>query len=114
MHLPDGGEDLQHIGARDFRDGYLPDVREGVEFQAARPVPRVSRTAPAGPLSLEHGRGDFGEAMHAQGAAFLGQRIPVFAGKLAGASAFSRASAIETKATLPSPSSCLRPRTTSC
>ena len=56
---------------------------KSVAFQAAQPVPRVSRTAPAGLLLLQHARSGFGEAGHALGAAFLCQRVTALAGQLA-------------------------------
>ena len=59
--------------------GILPMRRKSVAFQAAQPVPRVSRTAPAGLLLLQHARSGFGEAGYALGAAFLCQRVTALA-----------------------------------
>ena len=49
LPVPDGREDLQHVGARHFRDRHLADAREGVAFQAAQPGLRVLAVAPGGP-----------------------------------------------------------------
>ena len=54
LRVPDGGEDLEHVGARHLRDRHPPDPREDVHLEAAIPVPRHRRTAPPGALLLDH------------------------------------------------------------
>ena len=82
LRVPDGREDLQHVGARHLRDRHLPDVQEGVQCQTAEPVPWVGRTPPPSPLLLDHAPSGFGERGYAQGAALLGQRVAARAGEL--------------------------------
>ena len=42
LRVPDGREGLQHVGACYLRDRHIPDAWEGVELQAAKPVPFVN------------------------------------------------------------------------
>ena len=83
LPVPDGREDLEHVGARDLRDGHLADAREGEPPQARHPLAGVSPIAPAGPLLFQHTRGGFGKGRYALGAALLRQWVPALAGKLA-------------------------------
>ena len=57
------------------------DTREGVKFQSAKPVPRVGRAAPSGPLLLDHALGGLGEGGYADGPALLGEWIAARAGE---------------------------------
>ena len=81
LPVPDGREDLEHVGAGDLRDGHLADAREGEPPQARHPLAGVSRVAPAGPLLFQHTGGGFGKGRYALGAALLRQRVPALAGK---------------------------------
>ena len=77
LRVPDGSEDLQHVGARDLRDRHLPNAREGVPLEGQDPVAAVRPTSPAGLLLFYHTRGGFGEARYALPTTLLGKRVAV-------------------------------------
>ena len=81
--VPDGREDLQHVGTRNLRDRHLADAREGEPPQARDPLAGVSRIAPSGPLLFQHTRGGFGEGGDGLAASLLGERVPTLASELA-------------------------------
>ena len=57
LRVPDGSEDLQHIGARDLRDRHLPDAWEGVPLEGQDLRAAVRPTSLAGLASvLPHAR----------------------------------------------------------
>ena len=137
LDVPDGRQDLQHVGRVDFRDRPATDAREGVPFEAPPPVLRVPPAASPATLRLEHALGGFGEGGNALCAALLGEGgrplapgprggdlpFPGVRGRVAPsppdhaslrlARASSRALASGTSAAAPSPSSRRRPRMTS-
>ena len=82
LDVPDRSEDLQHVGTRHIRDRHLADARKGIAPQARHPLIGWPRIPPAGPLLFHHGRGSLGEARHASGEAFLGERVAALAGHL--------------------------------
>ena len=82
-HVPDGREDLKHVGTVNLTDRPVADARDGVPLQAAQPVLRLLRTAPARPLLLDYGGCGPGEGGHAPGAAPLGERVAARAAELA-------------------------------
>ena len=82
LRVPDGSEDLQHVGASDLRPRYLPDAREGVPLEGQDPLAAVRPTSPAGLFLLHHTRGGFGEARHALRTTLLGKRVAALAGQL--------------------------------
>ena len=81
--VPDGREDLQHVGAGHLRHQSPSDPREGVGFQAAKPGARVSGVAPSGLFLFQHARRGGGKGRRDLGAALLGQRVAALAGDLA-------------------------------
>ena len=83
LPVPDGREDLKHVGARDLGDRHLADAREGEPPQAGQPLAGVIPTAPAGLLLFQHKRSRFGKGRNALGAALLGERVSAFTGQLA-------------------------------
>ena len=83
LRVPDGGEDLQHVGARDLRHRHLPDTREGVPLEGQDPLAAVRPTSPAGALLFHHTRGGFSEARYALRTTLLGKRVAALAGQLA-------------------------------
>ena len=82
LRVPDGSEDLQHVGARDLRDRHLPDAREGVPLEGQDPLAALRPTSPAGLLLFHNTRGGFGEAWHALRTTLLGKRVAALAGQL--------------------------------
>ena len=83
LRVPDGSEDLKHVGASDLRDRHLPDAREGVPLEGQDPLAAVRPTSPAGLLLFYHARGGFGEARYALPTMLLGKRVAALAGQLA-------------------------------
>ena len=83
LRVPDGSEDLQHIGARDLRHRHLPDTWEGVPLEGQDPLAAVRPTSLAGLLLFHHMCGGFGEAWHALRTTFLCERVATLAGQLA-------------------------------
>ena len=83
LRVPDGSEDLQHVGASDLRDRHLPDAREGVPLEGQDPLAAVRPISPAGLLLFYHTRGGFGEARYALPTTLLGKRVAALAGQLA-------------------------------
>ena len=82
LRVPDGSEDLQHVGASDLRDRHLPDAREGVPLEGQDPLAAVRPISPAGLLLFYHTRGGFGEARYALPTTLLGKRVAALAGQL--------------------------------
>ena len=78
--VPDGREDLEHVGARNLRDRHLADAREGQPPQARHPLAGVSRVAPSGPLLFQQTGGGFGEGRDALATSLLDERVPALAG----------------------------------
>ena len=83
LRVPDGSEDLQHIGASDLRHRHLPDTREGIPLEGQHPLAAVRPTSLAGLLLFHHMCGGFGEAWHALRTTFLCERVATLAGQLA-------------------------------
>ena len=83
LGVPDGLEDLQHVGARHLGDGPRADAWEDVAFEAPPPVPNVPRITPALPHLVPDAFGGDGEGGHALGAAAVGQWVAALAGELA-------------------------------
>ena len=83
LHVPDGREDLQHVGARDLRDRTPSDAREGIALKTAQPCSGVCRVAPSCPLLLDDKRSGDGEGGHGLGAPPLSERIAARARDLA-------------------------------
>ena len=83
LPVPEGSEDLKHVGARNLADRHLADAGEGEPPQARYPFLGVYGAAPSGPLLLQHTHGSFGEGRDAFGTALLGERVPTLAGELA-------------------------------
>ena len=83
LRVPDGSEDLQHIGASDLRHRHLPDTWEGVPLEGQDPRAAVRPTSLAGLLLFYHTRGGFGEARYTQRTTFLCERVAALAGQLA-------------------------------
>ena len=83
LRVPDGSEDLQHIGASDLRHRHLPDTWEGVPLEGQDPLAAVRPTSLAGLLLFHHMCGGFGEAWHALRTTFLCERVATLAGQLA-------------------------------
>ena len=83
VRVPDGCEDLEHVGARHLGDRHPPDPWEDVNLEAAIPVPRHCRVAPSGALLLDDALSGLGEGGNARRTPLLGQRIAARAGKLA-------------------------------
>ena len=81
--MPDGREDLKHVGAGNLGDRHLADAREGQPPQARQPLAGVFPVAPAALLLFQRTGSSFGEGGDALGAALLGERIPALAGELA-------------------------------
>ena len=82
LRVPDGREDLQHVGASDLRHRHLPDAREGVPLEGQDPLAAVRPISPAGLLLFYHTRGGFGEARYALPTTLLGKRVAALAGQL--------------------------------
>ena len=57
LHVPDGREDREHVGAGDLGDGPVADAPEHVAFEASHPGLRVCGVSPAGPLRRHQGIG---------------------------------------------------------
>ena len=93
--------------------GIFPMRGKGVPLEGQDPLAAVRPTSPAGLLLFYHTRGGFGEARYALPTTLLGKRVAALAGQLTVGQRLFRASARETSATLPSPSSRRRPRMTS-
>ena len=83
LPVPDGREDLKHVGTGNLRDRHLADAREGQPPQARQPLAGVFPVAPAGLLLFQHTRGSFGEGGDTLGAALLKERVSALAGELA-------------------------------
>ena len=83
LPVPDRGEDLKQIGARDLGDRHLADAGEGETPQARHPLAVVTPAAPAVLLLFQHTRGGFGEGGDALGASLLGKGVPTLTGELA-------------------------------
>ena len=75
LHVPDGREDLQHVGAVDLGDRTLSVARERVTLEAAQPVLRVVPATPAALLLLHDAPGGFGKRGHSLDAALVGQGV---------------------------------------
>ena len=82
LRVPDGAEDLQHVGARHLRDRHPPDPRKDVDLEAAIPVPRHRRAAPPGALLIDDALDGLGERGDAHRAPLLRERVPARAGEL--------------------------------
>ena len=83
LAVPDGLEDLQHVGGRHLGDGPLADAGEDIVLEAPPPVAGVPRVAPALPQLVPDAFGGGGEQRYALGAAAVGERVSAVAGELA-------------------------------
>ena len=83
LPVPDGREDLKHVGTANLRDRHLADARKGQPPQARQPLEGVFPVAPAGPLLFQHTGSSFGEGGDTLGAALLQEWVPALAGELA-------------------------------
>ena len=75
LDVPDGREDLQHVGRVDLGDGPVADAGEHVPLQAPPPVVNVPPAPPAAALLLEDTPGGFGEGGNTLEPAFFGEGI---------------------------------------
>ena len=83
LPVPDGCEDLKHVGAGNLGDRHLADAREGQPPQARQPLAGVFPVAPSGPLLFQHTGSSFGEGGDGLATSLLGERAPALAGQLA-------------------------------
>ena len=82
LHVPDRGEDLQHVGAGHLGDRPATDAREGVAFQTAPPRRGVCGMTPPTLLLLHHAYRRGGKGWHVLRAALVGQRVAAGPGEL--------------------------------
>ena len=112
LRVPDRSENLEHVGTRDLRDGTLPmrgkAYRSKVKIHS-RPAVGVRQPACFCSMTRAAASAKLGTPCIRR---FSASGSPPSRASLRLASAFSRASASETSATLPSPSSRRRPRMT--
>ena len=83
LPVPDGREDLKHVGAGNLRDRHLADAREGQPPQARQPLAGVFPVAPVALLLFQYTGSSFGEGEDTLGAALLPKWVPALAGQLA-------------------------------
>ena len=83
LHVPDRGEDLQHVGARHLGDRPATDAWEDVAFQTPPPRRGVRGMTPPALLLLHHAHCCGGEGWHILRAALVGQRVTAGPGELA-------------------------------
>ena len=81
LHVPDRGEDLQHVGAGYLGDRPATDAREGVAFQTAPPRRGVCGMTPPTLLLLHHAYRRGGKGRHVLRAVLVGQGVPASPGE---------------------------------